>query len=197
VSPLFHCRLIQQKRIDMTMAIEWLSICRTRHGSLFDIPGRHPEERVPSPQPVDLLAIDLNDMCVCNMPFGSEFVALSYCWPSASNLVLKQSNRPELFKSKSLPQYIHLLPGTVQDAISCAKELSFRYLWIDALCIIQDNDEHKRNQLRQMDRVYGAAMLTIACAYPVENLTSDPCSGLPRYGKHIQPSPQIVKTSKV
>jgi hypothetical protein len=193
LSPLFHGREMQPKEFDMSTAIKWLNICRTQHGSLCDVPGRHPEERIPSPQPVQLLAIDLFNMCVCNMPSCAEFVALSYCWPAKSSLVLKRCNYSELMESDSLPRQMHLLPGTVQDAISCAKELLFRYLWVDALCIIQDDDEHKTKQLRQMDRVYGAASLTIVCAYPVASGTSDPCSGLPRYNEHDRPRPQIIR----
>ncbi|KAF2179211.1 hypothetical protein K469DRAFT_596966 [Zopfia rhizophila CBS 207.26] len=192
-SPLFRGRVLSGERFDILNARKWLDICRTRHGSLCEVPGRTSEERVRSPQPVNLLAIDLQDMCVCKMPPNSEFAALSYCWPATPSLVLKKANRIELFSHQSLNGRMQFLPGTVQDAINCAKALSFHYLWIDALCIFQDSDAHKTEQLLQMDRVYGAATLTIVCAYPVPRGTTDACSGLPRYGKDIWPIRQTIK----
>jgi hypothetical protein len=76
------------------------------------------------------------------------------------------------------------LPHTIQDALDCARELPIRYLWIDALCIVQDDDNHKDKQLQQMDRVYSCAVVTIVCAYPVARDTPDACGGLPRFRRH-------------
>src|SRR5436853_1860352 len=39
--------------------------------------------------------------------------------------------------------------------------LGKNYLWIDALCIVQDDYENKMNQIGQMSRIYGGSMLTI------------------------------------
>jgi hypothetical protein len=182
----FRARIPRGAGFEMAQARTWLEICRTDHGSLCSTPGRNPDERKPSPQPLDLLAIDIVDMSLCCMPQGSDFIALSYCWPAISYMTLKRANCQELFAQNALLDNMHLLPGTVQDAIKCAQELPFQYLWIDALCIIQDDKDHKEKQLRQMDRVYSCASLTIVCAYPVARGSNDPCDGLPGYRKPNQ-----------
>ena len=39
------------------------------------------------------------------------------------------------------------------------------YLWVDSLCIIQDDLEDLRHNLREMHRIYSHANLTIAATY--------------------------------
>lgn len=45
---------------------------------------------------------------------------------------------------------ISQLPQLYRDAIRAAKELGQRYLWIDSLCIVQDN---KEDWLREAGRM--------------------------------------------
>lgn len=54
--------------------------------------------------------------------------------------------------------------NTIIDAIEVALSLEIRYLWVDRLCIIQDNEEEKKAQIEQMDRIYGNAVVTIVAA---------------------------------
>jgi hypothetical protein len=181
---------------DMNQACSWLNICLKSHGSLCEsLEGE--SENVTSPlQPSNLLAIDLVGMYICSLPEGAEYMALSYCWPATEYLTLRKKNREAMSSPGALDDNLENLPGTVRDAISCAKELPYRYLWIDALCIIQDDGDHKDYQLRQMDRVYGCASLTLVCAYPVARNTSDPCSGFPGYNKPDQARLRTVRTVK-
>lgn len=61
------------------------------------------------------------------------------------------------------------LPQTFQDAIVTTRNLGFRYVWIDALCIIQDSGEDKIKEIGKMGDVYNDSTLTIAvvCATTV------------------------------
>jgi hypothetical protein len=189
----FLTRVPRVSGFDMQQACTWLAICLNTHGSLCDsLEGENDVAMSPS-QPSDLLAIDLVDMCICNLAEGAEYLALSYCWPAAEYLTLKKDNREEISRPGALDDNFGKLPGTVQDAISCAKKLPCRYLWIDALCIVQDDGDHKDYQLRQMDRVYGCASLTLVCAYPVARDSSDPCSGFPGYDKSDQARSRTVR----
>jgi hypothetical protein len=56
------------------------------------------------------------------------------------------------------------LSQTIRDAISIVRFLGFRYLWIDALCIVQDSEEDWLNEASSMSAVFGGAILTIAVA---------------------------------
>jgi hypothetical protein len=194
--PQFHGRLIPETGFDVGTALKWLDICLYRHGALCTTPGFLPEENVQPPEPTKLYAIDLEDMCICEMPHGSRYIALSYCWPATPYLTLQRANLSDLFTRNSITRAMDQFPMTVQDAILCSSELKFRYLWIDACCIIQDDNEHKIQQLQQMDRVYGAATLTLVCAYPVAHNRADSCSGFPGYRVTGGSRKQFTRTVK-
>ena len=53
------------------------------------------------------------------------------------------------------------LPQTFQDAILTVRKLGLRFLWIDALCIIQDDLVDWAREAARMNDVYGSAYLTI------------------------------------
>lgn len=57
------------------------------------------------------------------------------------------------------------LPQTHRDAIRVARWLNVRYIWIDALCIIQDDDkENKMKEIGRMHLTFGNSFLTVqAC----------------------------------
>jgi len=56
------------------------------------------------------------------------------------------------------------LPATFRDAINVVRVLNIQYLWIDALCIIQDDDFDKAIEMARMDQIYQDAFVTIAAA---------------------------------
>lgn len=59
------------------------------------------------------------------------------------------------------------LPQTFQDAIQVVRGLKLRYLWIDALCIIQNEDHHEdwKRECGNMASIYRNSHLTIAAAW--------------------------------
>ena len=57
-----------------------------------------------------------------------------------------------------------LLPATLQDAIVVTRQLGGRYLWIDALCIIQDDDDDKAREIHAIPSIYQGSILTISAA---------------------------------
>jgi hypothetical protein len=92
-----------------------------------------------------------------------RYLALSYCWgdQSAAALQLKTT-------SSTLRKHLDSLPSDrttniVHDAVKVARALHVRYLWIDALCIIQDDGEDWARESRVMGLVYTNAYATI-CA---------------------------------
>lgn len=56
------------------------------------------------------------------------------------------------------------LPQVAKDAIRVKRELGMRYLWIDALCILQDDGSDLDYQCTQIDNIYGNAYVTICSA---------------------------------
>jgi hypothetical protein len=100
-----------------------------------------------------------------------EYVTLSYCWENTPAVTTKVAN----FQDHCREIKCHLLPKTIQDAIYITRKLGFRYLWVDALCIIQDspNGEDWAIESAKMARIYGYSFLTIAA-----ELASDSSQGI-------------------
>lgn len=92
----------------------------------------------------------------------SEYVAPSYCWgeQGSEDFVLKQSTLKR--KMETIP--LSSLPQTLRDAITITKWLGFCYLWIDALCILQDSKEDWEKEAAVMGKVYFNAVVTIAAS---------------------------------
>ncbi|ORY11088.1 heterokaryon incompatibility protein-domain-containing protein [Clohesyomyces aquaticus] len=89
-----------------------------------------------------------------------QYVCLSYCWGSAQSMV----TRDDTIGDYKLGIDLVSLPRTIQNAVQVTKGLNMRYLWVDALCILQDSDEDKAKQCAQMDRIYERAYVTISAA---------------------------------
>lgn len=58
--------------------------------------------------------------------------------------------------------YSHDLPQSFQDAIATARILGLQYLWIDALCIIQDDVEDWRHEAANMGNYYRDAFVVLS-----------------------------------
>ncbi len=61
----------------------------------------------------------------------------------------------------SLPLVDLEIPRTIEDAITVVRMIGERYLWVDALCIQQDNPRELREMIRNMDQVFKNSILTI------------------------------------
>ena len=56
------------------------------------------------------------------------------------------------------------LPKTIKDAITVCTWLGVTYVWIDALCIVQDSGQDKILEIANMGNIYAGAYLTIAAS---------------------------------
>jgi hypothetical protein len=87
------------------------------------------------------------------------YIALSYCWGGPQEITTTVATLES--HTSSLPAN---LPRTIQDAIDVTRSLGFQYLWIDALCIIQDQESDKAHEIRDMGLIFKNSTLTIAAA---------------------------------
>jgi hypothetical protein len=65
----------------------------------------------------------------------ANYIALSHCWGTDQNLTTERATVPERLQGIRFD----ILPKTFQDAISITRILGIEYIWIDSLCIIQDD----------------------------------------------------------
>ncbi|KAF4437477.1 tol, partial [Fusarium albosuccineum] len=108
----------------------------------------------PSSDPLEIHLVEGADV-----PDRVEYLTLSHCWGGGSPLQLTKETL-EPFKSSISADD---LPRTFLDACNVVKLLGHKYLWIDSLCIIQDDPEDWAIQAGRMASVYGNAWLSI-CA---------------------------------
>lgn len=92
------------------------------------------------------------------------YAALTYCWgpPPHSDRQLKTKQANLSDHLKEIPE--DKLPQAIKDAVLVTRALSIPYLWIDALCILQDVGSDWADQCTQMDNIYGNAYVTISAA---------------------------------
>ena len=173
----------------MGLARDWLNECETHHKQRCSLPDDAIGGSAP---PRDLLVVDVLRMNLCRMPPGSRYIALSYCWPKVNTFVTTKSIVTELYNPGALSDNEGRMIQAIQDAIRCVSELGERYLWVDALCIIQDNEEHKSSQIQQMDRVYGSSLLTLIHAPPDAGPEVEAPNGLAGYRKRYRWTKQVT-----
>lgn len=90
----------------------------------------------------------------------SPYAALSYCWGGSQSMILTTSNVDSLTQRIDRSK----LPQTVEDAIKSVRRLGLRFLWIDALCIMQDSPSDMDLEIVQMEQYYKNSHVTIAAA---------------------------------
>lgn len=97
-----------------------------------------------------------------NIEPSPQYAALSYCW--GPQLATTRSYR---LTSQNITDrhdgfYIKNLPQTLKDAVTVCIQLGINYIWIDVLCIIQDDSEDWKEQAGKMCEIFENAYLTIA-----------------------------------
>lgn len=85
------------------------------------------------------------------------YLTLSHCWGGKLSSSLRKNNQ-ELFQKGF---HLSTLPKTFQDAIIVTRRLGVKYLWIDALCIIQDDLSDLNTETAAMAEIYEGALLNI------------------------------------
>ncbi|RYP27080.1 hypothetical protein DL768_011349 [Monosporascus sp. mg162] len=73
-----------------------------------------------------------------------------------------KSNIADLRQPGAFSSAQYQLPRTIEDAVTLCSRLGIRYLWVDSVCIVQDDPGSRGEQLRAMAAVYGHAYFTIA-----------------------------------
>ena len=94
----------------------------------------------------------------------NRYVALSYCWGASSFFTTTTSTLET--RKDIIP--MDKLPATIRDAIIITRGANVRFLWVDALCILQGTDHEAVNdwqrESRKMAEIFGGACFTIYAA---------------------------------
>jgi hypothetical protein len=111
---------------------------------------------------VPLVFIDVVDHCLVPATSAVKYSALSYMWGIVDMSQTLLANYESCRQMGGLPA---TLPNTISDAIALVRALGERYLWVDALYIVQDDAEHKARGIAHMDVVYNKAFATVVAMH--------------------------------
>lgn len=150
----------------------WLETCRSQHGSckssVFELPIRLIDIQVEQGSKQDELPTDARcgrsvKLCYTDsLPPDTEYLTLSHRWGDGPPVVLTHETKTQYHEM--IPTELLDKPtGKVfRDAIHITQCLGFRYLWIDSLCINQQDDHEKGTEIMKMHRIYSGAVLNLS-----------------------------------
>ena len=147
----------------------WVASCLTHHEDCRrTISDLVIDETEKSALPTRVIQIEPEDGGVLLRLVQTEghydnYIALSHCWGDTTNHPLQTTSASLEAHLTNIPQ--EQLSRTFQDAVAITRALGLRYLWIDSLCIIQDDIDDWRRESSTMGRIYERARLTIAACY--------------------------------
>lgn len=178
-------RLVKDQ-IDLELIKCWLEICRVQHRSTYlksnivagsMIPNTPTDIHSQSTLTIqscqstaintitpDLTLIDVKRKCLVDMPLNTAYLALSYVWGTPQTYQNVNRRQKDLYNPGSISADNEAIPRTIQDAILLTANLGETYLWVDSLCICQDETENKMKQIMNMGNIYSQALFTIVAA---------------------------------
>ncbi|OAA67421.1 Heterokaryon incompatibility [Cordyceps fumosorosea ARSEF 2679] len=147
---------------------EWLDTCNSQH-------GRHCSGDINSPSVPNTFhpqfLINAAEKRLVRAQPDDRYIALSYVWgPGVRAAGAGGLDAPAQLIKSNLDEWLialpeHNVPQTIADAIWLARKLGLRHIWIDRMCIIQDDEAFKENHIRHMAYVFANAYLTIVAAH--------------------------------
>ncbi|KAF5695402.1 hypothetical protein FDENT_485 [Fusarium denticulatum] len=146
----------QEKAIDKTKT--WINACETEHD--------HCPQRHSAALPKRALRIANDEVSLYISQKEDEqtedqrYVALSYRWGSDLPLRLTKDTMDDFIKGRPISE----LPETLQDAVCISRNLGFKFIWIDALCIVQDDENDWAEQSALMADIYRYSSLNLCAA---------------------------------
>lgn len=131
---------------------QWIDDCVQHH------PGCRKVQSHPN-RPKRLLHLGNNAIALIDNPgVGLKYACLSHCWGATPMFKTTKATLEEY--KRNVP--LSALSRNFQDAVGTCRRLGVFYLWIDSLCIVQDDTDDWRLHAAQMADIYEHGLLTIA-----------------------------------
>jgi hypothetical protein len=158
-----HFMAVDPLWLDIQCVRLWPAYCDEKHhGSCHGLSEWETIDPAPS-----IILIDVDRQHLVQLTQPEKYVTLSYVWGKLPNVLeTTKKNFLQLQQTGALDSqpWASRLPLTVRDAIYFTKLMGERYLWVDRLCIIQDDNEQKAVQLSWMSSIYANSYFTIVAA---------------------------------
>lgn len=150
---------------------QWLRQCHKSHGNRCRIPES------PTWVPKRLVSVqggsDGSVSVVETSTFSGsnpKYVTLSHCWGTKDPMLMLKKVNERTFSNPGQGIRWSELPRNFRNAVEVARALEVDYIWIDSLCIIQDNGEFA-TEGQLMHLVYRNSFCNLAA------VDSDGCQG--------------------
>ena len=148
-------------RTDSTIALAaikaWIGECITTHHPPEGLCGSSKGSYLPT-RVVDVGLEDRTVKLVEPKGANGTYICLSHCWGHSEIITTTKSTFEERKRGIAWEE----LSNTFRDAISLTRTLGFKYIWIDSLCIVQDDSRDWETESATMASVYRNSYLTIA-----------------------------------
>jgi hypothetical protein len=161
------------KDVAVQYAQSWVHTCAADHQQ--SCPYRHLPISIP-----DSFFVDVVSECIVSgdVVKAEPYFALNYVCGGYKGLELNTRNITDLEEPGNLR--VAGLPPTYTDAMSFTRDYTVRYIWIDFLCIMHDEQGPRQTQIEAIDQIYSQASLVL-----VATLGSTPSFGL--FPRSVQP----------
>ena len=131
----------------------WLHDCIKNHKCAND------EALQPLPTRVISIGETVHDLKLIETDHSpGRYICLSYCWGVNKTYDTTTKNRADRLRGMKYAD----MPKTYQDAVAMCHKLCITFLWIDALCILQDSPKDWARESAQMADIYSRSFLTLA-----------------------------------
>jgi hypothetical protein len=143
-------------------ALGWIQECALNHECKSPFNEVVPTRLIQLPTSSDIGSGRGPRLVECGENLPAEYMTLSYCWGPREVHPLKtlgvnyEAFRQEIPWAK--------IPDGFQDVMRIAKRLDVEYVWIDALCIIQDDSNDWAREANKMSSIYAQSFLTVIAA---------------------------------
>lgn len=143
--------------------LNWAKNCDQHHAACHEnLPGSSSGDKAAPRRLIDVGFPEQPDVrLIVTDGQPLKYAALSYCWgANQTGCTTTDETVSQMIQGVSLA----LLSQTIQDAVTVVRKLGIRYLWVDALCIIQGRKQNVdwMDELKRMGHIYSNAYLTIA-----------------------------------
>ncbi|KAJ4111442.1 hypothetical protein NW768_011795 [Fusarium equiseti] len=150
---------------------DWISLCDRTHDCVSPIS----HEKSLGQMPTRLIHVGIKDAPSLRLVdtkqenVTGKYIALSHCWGKLSK---EERFCTYINNIQNLRTHIPFdkLPQTFKDAVIATRALGVHYLWIDSLCIIQEDAEDWKIEAARMEDVFTSAYCTIAASSSTSSL---------------------------
>ncbi|KAF4841385.1 hypothetical protein CGCSCA4_v009552 [Colletotrichum siamense] len=155
-----------KSKVEISRILQWIETCTTTHPITRCRAHNYQgfKSTFPRLQVLRLIDLDSDSLIEVSDIRPYKYVALSYVWGGVSSFRLTKSTLGRLRQPGSVSQIRDRLSLTILDTMKLVKLLGLRYVWVDLLCLVQDDPEDLRRGTAVMDNVFERSWLTVIAA---------------------------------